>query len=54
MECCSVWSPAPGYSAGFMESLLMIADQLVIPGSYLMGMGRIGNFIERRDRRQRY
>jgi phosphatidylglycerol:prolipoprotein diacylglycerol transferase len=24
----------------------MIADQLVIPGSYLMGMGRIGNFID--------
>jgi phosphatidylglycerol:prolipoprotein diacylglycerol transferase len=28
------------------KSLLMIADQLVIPGSYLMGMGRIGNFID--------
>jgi len=28
------------------KSLLAIADQLVIPGSYLMGMGRIGNFIE--------
>jgi len=28
------------------KSLLVIADQLVIPGSYLMGMGRIGNFID--------
>ena len=28
------------------KSLLLIADQLVIPGSYLMGMGRIGNFID--------
>jgi phosphatidylglycerol:prolipoprotein diacylglycerol transferase len=28
------------------KSLVMIADQLVIPGSYLMGMGRIGNFID--------
>ncbi len=28
------------------KSLLMIGDQLVIPGSYLMGMGRIGNFID--------
>jgi len=28
------------------KSLLAIADQLVIPGSYLMGMGRIGNFID--------
>ena len=28
------------------KSLLSIADQLVIPGSYLMGMGRIGNFID--------
>lgn len=27
-------------------SMLMIGDQLVIPGSYLMGMGRIGNFID--------
>jgi phosphatidylglycerol---prolipoprotein diacylglyceryl transferase len=30
----------------FGKSLLLIADQLVIPGSYLMGMGRIGNFID--------
>lgn len=28
------------------KSLLLIGDQLVIPGSYLMGMGRIGNFID--------
>ncbi len=28
------------------KSLVMVADQLVIPGSYLMGMGRIGNFID--------
>ena len=28
------------------KSLVMIADQLVFPGSYLMGMGRIGNFID--------
>jgi phosphatidylglycerol:prolipoprotein diacylglycerol transferase len=28
------------------KSFLMIADQLVIPGSYLMGIGRIGNFID--------
>ena len=28
------------------KSLLTIGDQLVIPGSYLMGMGRIGNFID--------
>jgi len=28
------------------KSLLLLADQLVIPGSYLMGMGRIGNFID--------
>ena len=28
------------------KSLLVIADQLVIPGSYLMAMGRIGNFID--------
>jgi phosphatidylglycerol:prolipoprotein diacylglycerol transferase len=28
------------------KSFLMIADQLVIPGSYLMGLGRIGNFID--------
>jgi phosphatidylglycerol:prolipoprotein diacylglycerol transferase len=28
------------------KSLLLIAAQLVIPGSYLMGMGRIGNFID--------
>lgn len=28
------------------KELLMIGDQLVIPGSYLMGMGRIGNFID--------
>lgn len=27
-------------------NLLAISDQLVIPGSYLMGMGRIGNFID--------
>jgi phosphatidylglycerol:prolipoprotein diacylglycerol transferase len=26
--------------------LLTIVDELVIPGSYLMGMGRIGNFID--------
>jgi phosphatidylglycerol:prolipoprotein diacylglycerol transferase len=26
--------------------LLPIVDQLVIPGSYLMGMGRLGNFID--------
>jgi phosphatidylglycerol:prolipoprotein diacylglycerol transferase len=28
------------------KSLLMISDELVIPGSYLMAMGRIGNFID--------
>jgi phosphatidylglycerol:prolipoprotein diacylglycerol transferase len=28
------------------KSLLTIGDLLVIPGSYLMGMGRIGNFID--------
>ena len=28
------------------KSLLAVADELVIPGSYLMGMGRIGNFID--------
>ena len=28
------------------KSLVAIGDQLVIPGSYLMGMGRIGNFID--------
>lgn len=28
------------------KSLLMIGDELVIPGSYLMGMGRLGNFID--------
>lgn len=28
------------------KSFLMIGDELVIPGSYLMGMGRIGNFID--------
>jgi len=28
------------------KSLLMIGDELVIPGSYLMAMGRIGNFID--------
>jgi len=28
------------------KSLLLIGDQLVIPGSLLMGMGRIGNFID--------
>jgi phosphatidylglycerol:prolipoprotein diacylglycerol transferase len=28
------------------KEVLMIGDQLVIPGSYLMGMGRIGNFID--------
>ena len=28
------------------KSLLSIGDQLVIPGSYLMGMGRLGNFID--------
>jgi phosphatidylglycerol:prolipoprotein diacylglycerol transferase len=30
----------------YNKSLLTIGDQLVIPGSYLMGMGRIGNFID--------
>ena len=28
------------------KSLLAIVDQLVIPGTYLMGMARIGNFID--------
>lgn len=28
------------------KNWLMIADQMVIPGSYLMGIGRIGNFID--------
>ena len=28
------------------KSFLTIADELVIPGSYLMAMGRIGNFID--------
>jgi len=28
------------------KSLIAIGDELVIPGSYLMGMGRIGNFID--------
>lgn len=28
------------------KGLLTIGDELVIPGSYLMGMGRIGNFID--------
>ena len=28
------------------KSLVIIADELVIPGSYLMAMGRIGNFID--------
>src|SRR5262249_1460170 len=28
------------------KSLLTIVDQLAIPGSYLMGMARIGNFID--------
>jgi phosphatidylglycerol---prolipoprotein diacylglyceryl transferase len=28
------------------KSLLQIADELAIPGAFLMGMGRIGNFID--------
>jgi phosphatidylglycerol:prolipoprotein diacylglycerol transferase len=27
-------------------SFLRIADELVIPGAFLMGVGRIGNFID--------
>jgi phosphatidylglycerol:prolipoprotein diacylglycerol transferase len=34
------------FSKLFRLDLLTIVDELVIPGSYLMGMGRIGNFID--------
>jgi phosphatidylglycerol:prolipoprotein diacylglycerol transferase len=36
------WLFAHLYRKGFLE----LADELVIPGAFLMGMGRIGNFID--------
>ena len=34
------------FSYAFRKPLLEIADALVIPGAFLMGVGRIGNFID--------
>ena len=34
------------FSYTFRKPLLEIADALVIPGAFLMGVGRIGNFID--------
>jgi phosphatidylglycerol:prolipoprotein diacylglycerol transferase len=38
----SAWLFARLWRKGFLE----LADELVIPGAFLMGMGRIGNFID--------
>lgn len=34
------------FSYAYRKPLLEIADELVIPGAFLMGIGRIGNFID--------
>jgi len=34
------------FSLLYEKSLLHLADAIVIPGAFLMGMGRIGNFID--------
>ncbi len=34
------------FALAYKKSFLALADELVIPGAFLMGMGRIGNFID--------
>ena len=46
-DCCSAAGSAPPCSrtaAG--KPFLLVADALVVPAAFLMGMGRIGNFID--------
>jgi len=34
------------FALAYKKSFLALADELVIPGAFLMGMGRLGNFID--------